>query len=476
MAFRALLRRFRQSELGGLASDTSYVAVWQAAGVAADFVQIALVTHALGLAEYGQLALAIAFVTLVGGFFNVRIGIAAVTHGGPRVAEGNYQAAASVFRLAYLIDFGTVAWALAALAVLAPLVGPSVIGEGGVALVLVYALTLVGQALETTSLSVLRLFDRFRRASSIGVASEVARVALVAVAVGVGDDLIFVAAAVAIAKLGGGIANITAAARTFRATAQGWDLTDRVGSMARDERKAMLGTIFHTNIVAYARVAQVQVPTLLVGAIAGTTQTALYKVGMAVAGGVTKIVDPATTALLPRFTRLWSAGRTADLRRLIRQATMISVPVAFAAFVLLVVLREPVLHALGGGPEAAGAETVLILAAAANVLNAAVFWRGALLYAVGRVRVLTAISVPMTAAQVAAVALLTPEFGANGAAFAFAGTMAFSAVALSIAAVRALEERPPAAFEVDSRENGGSGHVELVDRARENPLQPVPER
>jgi O-antigen/teichoic acid export membrane protein len=475
MSFRGLWQRFRKSELGGLAGDTSYIAVWQATVALADLLQIALITHALGLGEYGQLALAIAFVALVGGFFNVRIGIAALTHGAPRVAEGNFRAAVSVFRFAYLIDFGTVICALVALAVLAPLVGPSVIGNGGPALVLLYSVTLAAQALETTSSSILRLLDRFRRVSINGVATELARVALVAIAVTVGADLMFVVAAIAVAKLGGGIANITAAAQAFRAAGEGWRLTDRAGPMARAERKQMLGTIFHTNLVAYARVAQVQLPTLLVGAIAGATQTALYKVGMAVAGGLTKVFDPAMTALLPRFTRLWATGRTRELRRLIRQATIISVPVAGVTFVLLVLLREPLLHALGGGPAAGDAETVLIFAAAGNVFHAAVFWRSTLLYATERARVMSAIIIPLTIVQVGGVALLTPEYGANGAALAFAASMVLSAIALSIAALRVFKEPVPGTGPAPPRENGHARDVGSVERARDSQLQPVRE-
>lgn len=444
MSLPSLSRRFRKSELGGLAGDASYVAVWQGAGVIAELVQIALVTHALGLAEYGRLALVIAFVMLVGGFFNVRIGIAATTHGARPLAQGAYRAAASVFRLAYMIDFGTVACALVVLAALAPLLGPSLIGEGATALVLLYSVTLVAQALETTSINVLRLLDRFRSVAVNRVFTELARIALLVAALAIDANLLLVVAAVAVAKLGGGFANLATASRAFERAGNGWRLTDRAGPMAADDRKAMLGTVFHTNLIAYARVAQVQLPTLMLGAMAGPTQTALYKVGMAVASGLTKVVDPATAALLPRFSRLWAAGKKAELSRLVRQATLICVPLIVLAFGLLVLFRDPLLRLLGTEVAATGAGTVLILGAVGHVFHAAVFWRTALLYAVGRARIISAVMVPVTALQIAGVALLVPEHGANGAALAFLVSLVLSAVALSVAALRALDvEEPP---------------------------------
>jgi hypothetical protein len=72
IALRAAIRRARASELGGLAGDSFYVGIWQGTISVADLVQIALVTHALGLHQYGRLAIVMSFVVLVGQFFDVR--------------------------------------------------------------------------------------------------------------------------------------------------------------------------------------------------------------------------------------------------------------------------------------------------------------------------------------------------------------------------------------------------------------------
>ena len=439
MSLRRFSTRFRKSELGGLAGDTSYVAVWQGTVAIAELAQMALITHALGLEEYGRLALAVAFVTLVGGFFNMRVGIAATTHGAAPLARRDYRALSGVFRMAYLIDFGTATCAVLVLAVAAPILGPGLIGEQAVALVLLYSITLIGTAMDTTSFAVLRLLDRFKRVAVNSIIIEGTRLVLVITALAVDTNLVLVVAAVAASKLAGGFLNLATAAAAFRKVATGRRLVHRVGPMPTFERKSMLSTVFHTNLVAYARIAQVQVPTLLLGSIAGPTQTALYKVGIAVGGGLSKLIDPASAALLPRFTRLWAEGKRAELDRLVRHVTLVTVPVILVSLAVLVVFRDPILELLGGGSEATDAGTVLILGALGHACYALVFWRTNLLFAIGRAKTVSAVSIPIAAIQIAGVAIFAPSLGAEGAALAFLIARAINGIALTVAAIRALE-------------------------------------
>src|SRR5437660_4903538 len=102
----AVFRRFRASQAGGVARDAFHVGIWQGATAVADFAQIALITHALGLGMYGRFALVIAFVTLVGQFFDVRVGIAATTIGARYIAR-DVRGAAGIFQYTYLIDLLT---------------------------------------------------------------------------------------------------------------------------------------------------------------------------------------------------------------------------------------------------------------------------------------------------------------------------------------------------------------------------------
>ena len=117
------------------------------------------------------------------------------------------------------------------------------------------------------------------------VVGELLRLLLVLVAVVVFDSVLMAVAALVVGKALISIAQLVAAAHWFRG-ATGVRLTGpAMGAVDRDERRAVLHTIFHTNLFSYQRLIQNQVPTLLLGAISGATETAIYKVGIAAVGG-----------------------------------------------------------------------------------------------------------------------------------------------------------------------------------------------
>jgi O-antigen/teichoic acid export membrane protein len=197
-------------------------------------------------------------------------------------------------------------------------------------------------------------------------------------------------------------------------------------------------TIFQSNLLSFEGIAQVQVPTLLLGAFAGVTETGLYKVGMAIAALIGSVAAPVSGALLPRVSRLWSQERFVDLRRLLKQATFITVPLIALLYLLVVLLRNPILELIGGGPEARAAGTVLILGAGGQAVAAAVFWRSNMLHAAHRTGVVAGVSIIGAALQVALVLLLVPPFGAEGAALAFLLSRIFINGTLGYRAIRTL--------------------------------------
>ena len=103
----------------------------------------------------------------------------------------------------------------------------------------------------------------------------------------------------------------------------------------------MVAMTMHTSVVSYARITQVQLPTLVLGSLTGATQVGIYKIGMAAAVAIGKLSDPAYVAFLRCFTRLWSGERREEARRMIRQSSLIAAPLMAAAFVVLVLLRDP---------------------------------------------------------------------------------------------------------------------------------------
>lgn len=437
---RRLLYRLRRSEIGKLFGDSIYAAIWQGSTSVADLVQIVLITHALGLEEYGRLALAIAFVVLVGQLFDLRVGVATTIIGAEHLHRDDGRAA-GVFQLSYVVDAGTGLLGFATVAVLAPFVGPALLGDGGTTLIILYALVLLAQTVDESSFTILRLLDRFRLIAVYTVALEASRIALVAGALAVYGSVTSVALALVVHRALAGAAAAVAAARVFR-RATGVPLTQPALAKARADRPRLLRTMLHTNVVSYARLAQTQLPTVLVGAVAGATQAGVYKVGMAAAVMVGRLADPAYAALLPRLARLWSAGRRTEIRKLVKRLSTVVVPAVLALAGALILLRTPVLDALGGAEAGADAGPVLIFGTFAHAVNAALLWNIPTLYAAGRAHVVSRLAIAAAVVQVVALIPLVDAYEASGAALSLLLSMLFLNLGATFQALAALREAP----------------------------------
>ena len=438
---RGLVHRLRESEIGRLFGDSIYAAIWQGSTSVADLVQIVLITHALGLEEYGRLALAIAFVVLVGQLFDLRVGVATTIIGAEQLHRDDRRAA-GVFQLSYVVDAGTGVLGFATVAVLAPFVGPALLGDGGTVLIILYALVLLAQTVDESSFTILRLLDRFRLIAVYTVALEASRVALVAGALAVYGTVTSVAIALVVHRALAGAAAAVAAARMFR-QATGVPLTQPALAKAHADRPRLLRTMLHTNVVSYARLAQTQLPTVLVGAVAGATQAGVYKVGMAAAVTVGRLADPAYAALLPRLARLWSAGRRSEIRKLVKRLSTVAVPAVLVLAGALILLRTPVLDALGGAEAGADAGPVLIFGTLAHAVNAALLWNIPMLYAAGRAHVVSRLAVAATVVQVVTLIPLVDAYEASGAALSLLLSMLLLNVGATFQALTALREAPP---------------------------------
>lgn len=445
---RAWARERRHGEVGGLTADSSWVAVWSAATAIAEFAQISLVSHVLGLEEFGRLSLVFAFTYLVAKFFDVRVSVAATTFGARALARDPTSAGAT-FRFSYLIDAATGVLAFVVVIGLSFVGGPQLVGDGGTLLICLFALVLLVSTVEDTSVSILRLLDRYRLVATYSVVLETLRVGLVAIAVFVFGDLIAVVVALIVQKALLAAAHIWAASRAFQDSTGRRLLAEREVRPTDDVRRGMLRTVFSTNAVSYARLAQVQLPTVAVGAIAGATEAGLYRVGMSAALALGKLLEPAYVALLPRLSRLFATGRIDDARVLVRRLTVVCAPVMTLLLCILLLLRDQVLTILGGS-DATAAASVLVLCAVAQTVAGVVFWNDLVAYAAGRAGAVARVAAVMALVQVALLVPLVNALDAEGAALAFLITTLIANGAITLFALRALRtahDREPSAAE-----------------------------
>ncbi len=391
--------------------------------MATGLVMMALVTHELGLAAYGRLALVTSVVALCGKFFDVRVGTVTTVFGAKRMRT-DVASARGIFQYGYLVSAIAGVLSACVIAAIAVPVGPRLIGDDGTTLLLLYGLTLLTSTLQDPGNAMLRLLDRFRLVAAYTIATQLIGVVLIAVAVIVFQSLVAVVLALVIIDALLSVAEVCASAVAFRRASGGVRLIEPGMREVREERPAMLRMMWHTNIATYGSLAQTQLPPVVIGALGTPTAVGVYKIGMAFPTAMAALIDPLYGSVLPRLSRLWHAGRAAEVRHLIRDVSRVSIPLMTVLVLLLALpFRTPLLSALGGDEAiAAGAGTVLVLGLVARGFGSALFWNRPVLWAAGRSRTVARLTIGTTLLQITLLALLVPPHGAIGGAVALCVT------------------------------------------------------
>lgn len=425
------------SETRGFFRDSAVLSVGSAVSMAGYFVQVVLLTHLLSLDAYGQFALTVSFVALVGGFFDVQIGVMPIAFAAEHI-DRRPVVAAGIFQFGYLTEFLLGVTAFVVVALLSPFAGPRLAGDQGTLLFVLYGLTLVAAVGKTTSTALLQLFNQFGTILRLVILREVVRVAILAVVlIGIGT---LVSAILALVLLEAFVAAVAALAATRAFTARcGRTLWAPALTETRHLRRPMVGMLFHTNLVTYAKLIPSQIPTLLLGAMRSPVEVGGFKVATAIAAAAVKLVDPAWAAVLPRLSRLWAAGSRAEIRQLLVNGTVGAAVILGASAFVVFVLREPLLRIVGG-EGATTASTVLVLALVGGVVNGSLFWNTPLIYAAKRARLAMWAYVVSSLVLVPLLVLAIDAWGTDGAAAALLVFTVALNIVLTVMALRLVRE------------------------------------
>jgi O-antigen/teichoic acid export membrane protein len=430
------LRAALSPETRGLARDSFILSIGSVVATAGQMAQIALITHFLGLGDYGVLALTISVVAIVSRFFDVQVGNAAIAFA--TRTRNDPHATAGIFRFSYLVDAAAGVAGYAVVAALTPFVAHRLAGPQGRLLFLLYALTLLTSTVETTSLALLQFLRRFGSILALTVVRELLRVALLVSFLILFDSLKSAVIALIIVE---GVFSVTALLSSGAALRKRYGqarLLRRAPAVDRATRRSMFAMILHTNFIAYAKLVSSQLPTILLGVFRSPVEVGAFKVAMALAAGVGKPADPAWAAVLPRLSRLWNEGRLAEARALVAESTALAFAILISGAALVVVLRDDLIKLLAGQTSSTAID-VLLLALIAQVLSGTLFWNSALLVAARRAGLASRSYVASALLLVILLPILTRAFGASGAAVALLASTITGNALLTLAAIRLLQ-------------------------------------
>ena len=426
-------------EILGLGRDTLYIAIWQGSIAVADFVQIALVARGLGLSNYGQLAVVISGVTLVAQLFDLRTGWATTVYSTRYLTRGDGRRALGVIQFGFVLQAASTALAVTCVLGVASLLGDRLGVREGALLAAVYCGVFPLGVISDTGFTTLRVLDRFANIAWTGVAVEIVRVVLLAFCVLSFGSLMSVVIALVVYEAVKAIA-----AGAVAAHAVGRELhysildTDAIGSVS--SKWAIARASAHTNVLSYARLIQNQAPPLVMAAIGTTAQVGLYKVAAAVATMIAKMVEPASSAILPRIARLVEFNNYRRLDGLVRQATIGAGGVLVLSYGVVLLFRTDILKALGGDAAVLAGSAVAIMGIA-QVLNGTVFWNYPLLMAGHRSGLVALSTAAGALLQIALLPILFLELGVTGAAIAYCSGVVAANTLATAWAVRLLGAR-----------------------------------
>lgn len=426
---RDIVRRCKGvgAETRALARDSGLVAIAQTANGIVQFLIVLVVTRTLGLTGYGRFALVTGFVILVGQFFDVRVTNAAITFGA-KWLDKDLSRVAGIVSFSYAVDLVTGIVGFVVTAAAASLFGDSLVGTTGRELIVLYAVTLLLSTVDNTSSAVLQLMDRFSWVARYGLASEITRLVLVLVAAYGFGHLAAVLIALIIHDAIAAVVNTGMAARAFRAAA---GRPFQLRRTAAAERRGFLRMVFHTNIIGYSRLSQTHLPTIVLGSMFGPLQVGVYKVGMAVASLLSRIGDPVYLAVLPRFARLWGSNERREILLLVKQTSLVGLPLVLVVAVTMFAIRGPLFRVFDIDTVSSELGIVLAFGLVAHGANSALFWNVPLITAAGRAGALSIASLISMTVFIPAPFLLSDAQGPAGAALAL--LMSFVSINLGMA-------------------------------------------
>ena len=377
-------------------------------------VQVSISARLLGLEGFGALAVIMAVASLVHGILSTPGGDAVGTFVTRGIAEGRPQEASRVLRftLAVSLCMSFVAYAIIATVILAAgsfLEIDAEYTDAG----LLYGVVGILMAVRTETLAVLRLADRVSLGLWITIVSTMTRVALLGVAWLTGGGML----SVVLAHVAGSAVNGIGLLVVAVAAAGHVGMT----GFFRSFSIKVPSDVVHFQAGTFGKMAVAALPmhmdSIVVAQITGIADVGLYR-------GARQIVEMTRrpfylihSTVHTEYSRQWYSRQGGALRGTALRFTVLSFTFAAIGYAVLAVLAEPITRLILGDEFSSAANLLLIMIPGAFAISS--FSALTMLpEATGRVWPSLAALAASSAAYAAAILLLAPSYGVEGAAWA----------------------------------------------------------
>ncbi len=380
--------------------------------------EVVLLTRFLGLEMFGLFTVVTAYVKILKELLDLKVTEAVVKYVGQCWERKEREKTVSFIKFFYLIDFvtGIVAFLVALL--LAEIANSFFIkSDNAFELVFIYSFSLLIGTVNTTSRSVLEVFNKFANVALVEMSAVAVRVAFVAAALifgfGIKGALLGYAVSafvyfVVLQFFVNGALKKRGVSAWFGASLK---------PVYKEIRGAMTFILSSTANSFISKVFNREFPILLLGHFFTAEIAGLYKTATSFTNVIGKLSTPATRAIYPALVSLEERLSYSVFRQLVSYSMRVLAKFFVPVGALFFIFAEQIIEIFFGSEYVPAAKAMRIIVVAEVVLNLG-FWINAVLLALGRIWLKTGFTLVAALIYTGALFLLAPIYSFEGAAFA----------------------------------------------------------
>ncbi|MGQ0792886.1 MAG: flippase [Deltaproteobacteria bacterium] len=384
-------------------------------------IQTVILARALGVSDYGLLALIIAYVDILNQFFDFRVWETATKYIGGYLGRGESNKARSMIKLSYIIDISSGFLALGVAIASAKYISQRfILAPEAYYFIYFYSASLLIDTANQTSYAILRVLDKFKTIAYLSTVHQIIRLLLVCAALWVDGSIKGVLLAYVASSFIGFALRMFVVARALKERGlDSWWSSDL--NLIRNQWRGISWFLGNTSLTATLKLAgDNQLGLMALGYFAGRESVAYYKVAKSLVKVMTRIMDPLYEAIYPELVKISARNSLKDFKQLLKDSTVKLMKFSIPAAALIIIFSDLVIGILFG-EEYIPASGVMRIVAIAVLITQVSFWINPALLAFGRPGLRTVMLVISSIAYVALLFALAPDYAHVGAAFAFLG-------------------------------------------------------
>ncbi|GAB4581718.1 MAG: hypothetical protein Fur0022_44680 [Anaerolineales bacterium] len=417
MMLKTRFKKFFTADFRGLLKDSTWAFAGMVATSGLYFVEVMLLARYFSQELLGVYFLIISFPELVQQVLDVRVKEIMVRYLALFVGQGEKRKAVALIKFLWLLDVGVALLAMVLVMLLSGVVSSALFLDSGYAsLMILYAVGMLFEALDSASGPILRVFGRFDLAFLASLLIALVRIGVIALAMGWDtglSGLIFARVLVFVfSTLFLGYLSLKIAWR---------ELGDHFHTPLNELRsmyRELVGFAFQVNISSTLKTLVSKLDVMIVGLILGEASVAVYKITTQLAKTLLLFSDPLSMAVYPRFSLLFSQNQPKLMNALIKRLTFIMVMGVVPLLVGVFLFRHTLLVAFAG--EAYQENTLPFVFATWGIAFALVFfWVRPYGLSLGLAGLLTKSMLISASVSLLGLVFLTWLYGETGAAIGF---------------------------------------------------------